>query len=304
MYDVAIIGGGGAGITAAIYSVRKKLNAILIEKGSVGGQIATAPMVENYPGFSSIPGLALAQRFEEHCKALGIKVVADEATAVKKLGGLFRVELASGGFIESKAVIVAIGASYKKLNVKGEDEFIGRGVSYCATCDGPFFKSRSVAVVGGGNTAFTYALYLKELCPTTYLIHRKRTFRADETLVRRAEEHGISFKTPFTVTEILGDKFVKGVRIRSVEDNTEEFLSVNGVFVAIGQEVNKAFLAGLGVELSDNGFVKVDQYMRTNIPGVFACGDVTGISNQLVVACGQGAIAALSAYEYVKRLST
>lgn len=304
MYDVAVVGGGGAGITAAIYLVRKNLNVVLIEKASLGGQIVNAPTVENYPGFIGVSGLTLAQRFEEHCKALGVKVVMDEVTAIETVKGLFRVKLASGGFIEVKAVILATGANYRKLNVKGEAEFIGRGVSYCATCDGPLFKGKTVAVVGGGNTAFTYALYLKELCSTVYLIHRRREFKADEVLVSKAEEAGINFKTPFTVVEVLGDKLVNGLRVRDEGSGREGFLAVDGVFVAIGQEVDKALPTSLGVKLNGKGFVEVDQHMKTNIPGVFACGDITGISNQLIVACGQGAIAALSAYEYVKGLST
>ncbi|MEM1538048.1 MAG: FAD-dependent oxidoreductase [Candidatus Nezhaarchaeales archaeon] len=300
MYEVAIVGGGGAGITAAIYLARKNLDVVLIEKASIGGQIVNAPIIENYPGLMGVSGLTLAQRFEEHCKALNVKMVMDEVTEIRKLGELFKVKLASGGFIEAKAVILAIGTNYRKLNVKGEEEFIGRGISYCATCDGPLFKGKTVAVVGGGNTAFTYALYLKELCPTVYLIHRGRTFKADEVLVNKAEKAAINFKTPYTVIEILGDKLVNGLRLKNEENGKEELLTVNGVFVAIGQEVDKTLLTGLGVKLNSEGYVEVDHHMKTNIPGLFACGDITGISNQLIVACGQGAIAALSAYEYVK----
>lgn len=300
-YDVIIIGGGAAGCTAAIYSARRNMKTLLIEEKAIGGLLLEATTIENYPGFESISGSELAVRLEKQLKSLPVEIMMDKVVEVIKKGETFLILTSSGKRIEGRSVIVASGVTHRELGISGEEKYLGRGISYCATCDAPLFKGKTVAVVGGGNSAFHYALLLAELCSRVYFIHRRREFRAEEVLVKRLRGFGnVEFKLPYQVVELRGEKFLSGIKIRNVESGEEEVLKIDGLFVAIGQVPNIEFLSKLNVQLDENNFIKVDERMRTNIQGLFAAGDVTGIEQQLVVACAQGAIAAITASKFLK----
>lgn len=302
MFDVIIIGGGAAGCTASIYAARRGLKVLLLEAKAIGGLLLYAIEIENYPGFESISGAELASRLEKQVRNLPIQVFYENVIDVKKTKeNTFKVLTGSGKEFEGKTLIVASGVEHRELGIKGEEKFIGRGLSYCATCDAPFFKGKEVAVVGGGNTAFQYAIYLSDLCSKVYLIHRRHGFRAEDALVERLRARkNVEFKIPYVVVELLGEKMLEGVRLKNLETGEEESLTVPGLFVAIGHKAKVDFLSNLGIKLTEKGFVEVDERMRTNVEGVFAAGDVTGIEQQLVVACAQGAIAALNAARYLK----
>ncbi|MCW1300856.1 MAG: thioredoxin-disulfide reductase [Candidatus Nanoarchaeia archaeon] len=300
-YDTIIIGGGAAGCTAAIYSARRNLKTLLIEEKAIGGLLLLATTIENYPGFESISGFELASRLEKQVKNLPVEIVIDKVVEVRKEEEVFLVFTSSGKMFEGKSVIIASGVTHKELGISGEEKFVGKGISYCATCDAPLFKGKTVAVVGGGNSAFHYALLLAELCSKVYLIHRRKEFRAEEVLVERLRRfRNVEFKVPYLIVELYGEKFLSGIKIRNVESGEDEKLKLDGLFIAIGQVPNIGFLSKLNVQLDENNFIKVDERMRTNITGLFAAGDVTGIAQQLVVACAQGAIAAISASKFLK----
>ena len=302
VYDVVIIGAGPAGLTAAIYCVRSGLRVQVIGK-TVGGQIAEASLVENYPGLKAVSGFELAKRIAEQAESLGIDVLMDEVVGVEQVGDAFITKTAASGDFKCRAVILAIGAEPSRLGIKGEEEFRGRGVSYCATCDGPLFKGKDVAVVGGGNSALDAALYLSSLAKTVYLIHRRSEFRAVKALVDKVVERGNIVRVLKRVPiEIGGSRFVEWIKVKNVETGEVEELRVNGVFIEIGRSVKSDFLKGF-VDLDDEGQIIVDSLCRTSRKGVFAAGDATNVPyKQAVIAAGDGAKAALSAYEYLKRL--
>ncbi len=302
VYDVVIIGAGPAGLTAAIYCVRSGLRVQVIGK-TVGGQIAEASLVENYPGLKAVSGFELAKRIAEQAESLGIDVLMDEVVGVEQVGDAFIIKTAASGDFKCRAVILAIGAEPSRLGIKGEEEFRGRGVSYCATCDGPLFKGKDVAVVGGGNSALDAALYLSSLAKTVYLIHRRSEFRAVKALVDKVVERGNIVRVLKRVPiEIGGSRFVEWIKVKNVETGEVEELRVNGVFIEIGRSVKSDFLKGF-VDLDDEGQIIVDSLCRTSRKGVFAAGDATNVPyKQAVIAAGDGAKAALSAYEYLKRL--
>jgi len=302
VYDVVIVGAGPAGLTAAIYCIRSGLKVRVIGK-VVGGQVAEASLVENYPGLNAISGFELAKRIADHAESLGVDVLMDEVVGVEQTGDQFVVKTSTSGDFKCKAVILAIGAEPSKLGIKGEEEFRGRGVSYCATCDGPFFRGKDVAVVGGGNSALDAALYLSSLARTVYLIHRRGEFRASKALVDKVVERDNIVRVLKRVPiEIGGSRFVEWVKVKNVESGEVEELRVNGVFIEIGRSVKSDFLKGF-VELDDKGQIIVDNLCRTSRKGVFAAGDATNIPyKQAIIAAGEGAKAALSAYEYLRGL--
>ncbi|HDN90994.1 MAG TPA: thioredoxin-disulfide reductase [Candidatus Aenigmarchaeota archaeon] len=301
IYDVIIIGGGAAGCTAAIYAARRGLKVLLLEAKAIGGLLLYAINIENYPGFELISGAEFASRLEKQVRNLPVELIFENVIDVRKLDKKFKVITSSNKEFESKTIIIASGVEHRELGIKGEEKFVGKGISYCATCDAPFFKDKEVAVVGGGNTAFQYALYLSDLCAKVYLIHRRHGFRAEDTLIDRLRSRkNVEFKIPYVVVDLLGDNLLEGVKLRNLETGEEEILKVPGLFVAIGHKAKVDFLSNLGLELNERGFIKVDERMRTSVEGAFAAGDVTGIEQQLVVACAQGAIAALNAARYLK----
>lgn len=294
MYDLVVMGAGPAGLTSAIYAVRSGLTAVVLESTIAGGQAATAPFIENYPGFESIKGIELMEKMKKHCMNYCEILENKDVLNAKKSNEGFLIETADERY-ESRALIIATGAKHKKLNVKGEEEFIGKGVSYCATCDGFFFKNRRVLVIGGGNTAAADALYLNSIGAKVRVIHRSAELRADKVLQQRLASAGINVLYGKRVEEIKGKERVEKVLL---SDGTE--LECDGVFVSAGIDPNNEMAHMLGVKLDDLGYVITDGEQRTNMPFVYAAGDITRGMKQVVVACAQGAIAANSAYVDLK----
>lgn len=301
-YEVAIVGAGAAGLTAALYASRARRRTVVFERELVGGQIATTDLVENYPGFpEGIGGLELAQRLQQQAERFGaeLRYEAVEALRPHPDGG-FELATASGRY-RAAAVIVTAGAQHRKLGVPGEAEFVGKGVSYCATCDGAFFRDQDVVVVGGGDSALDEGLFLTRFARSVTIVHRREQLRASAVLQQRALANPrIRFRLNAVVTAVEGGEVVERVRLRDVATGEESVLPTAGVFVFIGQVPNSHLLAGL-VDLDDGGHAKVDLEMRTSVPGLFVAGDVRWkAARQLVSAAGDGATAALAAERYLQ----
>ena len=297
MYDLIILGAGPAGLTAGIYAARGGLNAVIVESKAVGGQAALTAEIENYPGFASVSGYELVSLMQAQCEALGVSFVFDAPVTLSLDGGVKRVETAYSGTLEARAVILATGALPRTLGIERENELMGGGVSYCATCDGAFFRGKPVAVVGGGNTAVEDALYLEKFASEVYLIHRRDALRADAILADRVKNSGVHIVWDSVVTALEGDKKLQSVTLKNVKSGDTSSLAVNGLFVAVGQ---KPATEGLtGVEL-DGGYIITDSEMRTSLPGVFAAGDVRKKTlRQVVTAAADGAVAAESAIKFL-----
>ena len=301
VYDLAIVGGGPAGLTAYLYAARARLNTVLIEKLSPGGQVLVTDFVENYPGFpDGLPGWELMDRFVAHVKKLGLNQVRDEVTGLALEGELKRLLLASGKSLLSRAVIIATGAKPNQLGVPGEKELLGKGVSYCATCDGPFFRDQVVAVVGGGNTAVQEAIFLTKFARQVFLIHRRDKLRAQKILQERAfANEKITFVWDSVVAEILGREKVEAVKVKNRKTGEEKVLQVDGVFIFVGIKPQSDFVKGV-LKLDEKGFIITDAEMRTEVPGVFAAGDVRSKAcRQIVTAAGDGATAAYMAEHFL-----
>ncbi len=298
--DLVIIGGGPAGLAGAIYAGRSGLDTLVIEKQALGGQVSITPVVENYPGFSSIPGKALVDLLSEQASNYAEIHVAENIKEIRKIDGDFHVITDHGRYIAS-SIIIATGASPKRLDVPGEKTFYGKGVSYCAECDGYFFRNgKRVAVIGGGNTAATFALYLYNLGAQVTLIHRRDRLRAEERLQTSIFNSGIEIIWNSIVKEIKGDKVVRSIVVENLLDKTIREIKVDGVFIAIGYRPNNEIPALIGVEMDEEGYIKCDQNMRTSISGVYGAGDITGGPKQIVIAVSQGAQAAMSVFEDLK----
>ena len=299
-YQVIIIGGGPAGLTAGLYASRARLNSLLIEKGLVGGQIANAEMVENYPGFpEGISGYDLGQLIHQQATKYGLNAMLAEVTGLELTGEDKLVNTTEGDFA-TRAVIIAGGSERSKLGVPGEDEFIGRGVSYCATCDAAFFKEVPVAMVGGGDAAISEALHLAKFSSKVVVIHRRNQLRASRITQERAfAEPRIEFAWDSVVEQIEGEDVVKGVRLRNVLTGDRSNLDVSGVFVAIGLRPNTGYLNGI-LPLAASGHIITNEKMETEIPGIFAAGDIRQHSAwQAITAAGDGATAAIYADRYL-----
>ncbi|ASA78393.1 thioredoxin-disulfide reductase [Thermococcus sp. 5-4] len=305
-WDVLIIGAGPAGFTAAIYAARFGLETLIISK-DLGGNMALTDLIENYPGFpEGISGSELTNRMHEQVKKLGVEVIFDEVERIDPTECAyyegpckFAIKTKNGKEYKAKTIIITVGAAPRKLHVPGEEEFTGRGVSYCATCDGPLFKGKKVVVVGGGNTALQEALYLKSIGVDVTLVHRRDKFRADKILQDRFKESGIPAILNTVVTEIKGDGKVEAVKLRNRVTGEETEMPVDGVFIFIGYEPKTDFVKHLGIT-DEYGYIPVDMYMRTKVKGIFAAGDITNVFKQIAVAVGQGAIAANSAKELLE----
>ena len=297
MYDLIILGAGPAGLTAGIYAARGGLNAVIVESKAVGGQAALTAEIENYPGFASVSGYELVSLMQAQCEALGVSFVFDAPVALALEGDVKRVDTAYSGTLEARAVVLATGALPRTLGIERESELMGGGVSYCATCDGAFFRGKPVAVVGGGNTAVEDALYLEKFASEVYLIHRRDALRADAILADRVKNSGVHIVWDSVVTALEGDKKLQSVTLKNVKSGDTSSLAVNGLFVAVGQ---KPATEGLtGVEL-DGGYIVTDSEMRTSLPGVFAAGDVRKKTlRQVVTAAADGAVAAESAIKFL-----
>jgi thioredoxin reductase (NADPH) len=302
-YEVIIIGGGPAGLTAGLYASRAGLKTLLCERGMFGGQIVNARQVDNYPGFpKGISGIELASLMHQQATKYGLETITAEVTEVKP-GRAYDV-LITGGNFEAETIIIAAGSEYRKLGVPGEEKLLSRGVSYCATCDAFFFRDLDVAVVGGGDTAITDALELSEHASKVYIIHRRDQLRAGQVLQQLALAHPkLKPIWDTVVDEITGENKVSGLRLRNVKKNELTNLQVSGVFVAIGLEPNSQRFSSI-VELDENGFIKTDEFMATSAAGIFAVGDIRKNSaRQVASAVGDGATAALSAFKYLRERS-
>ena len=302
-WDVIIIGAGSAGLSAGIYTVRSGLKTLIIDEKLPGGTISDASIVVNYPGFAEISGGELAEKMTNHCKKVGAVIHDLEPVTELELLGEKKIVKTSNSTYEAKAVIFSLGSHYKEIGVKGEKEFRGRGVSYCGVCDGPFFKDKKVLVIGGGNSACITTLYLSGLAAQVTVTHRREAFRAEESLVSDISSKGnVKILWNTEVQEIKGDKQVKTVTlIDNITKKTSE-ISVDAVFVQVGEAPNSQIAKASGVETDEHGYIKIDIRQQTNLPGVYAAGDVTNHPvKQVGTAVGQGITAALEAYSYVRR---
>jgi len=301
-YEVIIIGGGPAGLTAGLYTSRAGLKSLLVERGPLGGQMVNTTLVENYPGFpEGIAGSELGSLMHRQALRYGLEVVTAEVTGIAQ-GQSYGVATTEGSF-EVGAIIIAAGSEYRKLGVAGEERLAGRGVSYCATCDGFFFRGREVAVVGGGDTAITDALELSQLVSKVYVIHRRDQLRAGQVLQERAFAHPkLEFIWSMVVEEVLGEKVLEGLKLRNVETGQQSILKVDGVFVAIGLTPNSQSFFNI-LETDDAGYIVTDETMTTSAPGIFAAGDIRRNSpRQIAAAVGDGATAALSTFKYLQEI--
>jgi len=295
-YDLIIIGGGPAGLTAGVYARRGGLNVLIVENQAVGGQMSRTLEIENYPGFPTVNGFQLAMSMQEQCTTLGIEFAYGNIENLD-LDGKDKKLTIDGEEYSSKAVIIATGTTPTYLNIKGEKEFAGRGVSYCAVCDGGFFKDKNVIVVGGGNTALEDAMYLQRFAKTVYLAHRRDEYRASKILVDKLNESNVKQLKSSVIDEIVGDNKVTKVKVKNLKTNAISDINMDGVFVAVGQTPTASLF---NVKKNERGYILVDQEMKTSINGVFAAGDVTEKQiRQIVTACSDGAIAAESALKFL-----
>lgn len=303
MYDLIIIGAGPAGVSAGVYAARQQLKILIISK-DVGGQVAKKAVdIENYPGFEHISGPDLVELYKKQIKFNNLEVQHDEVLKVEKPGDIFTVSTKSGKSYEATSVIITTGAQSRKLNVPGEEQYEGKGVSYCSLCDGPIFRNKTLAVVGGGNNGFESALFLSNYVKYAYILEYSDKPNADaENQELVAEHKNIEVITHAKVLKIEGEKFVNSITYQDVKSEEEKKLEVNGVFVEIGYIPSTGFAKSLA-ELNEKGEIIFDpKTLETKTPGLFSAGDCNVSKyKQIVMASGQGAVAALSAYEYIKR---
>lgn len=302
MYDIIIIGGGPAGLSAGLYAARSKKKTLIIEKGIEGGQIVETTNVENYPGIDSIAGVELGKKMAEQAKRFGAKIVMDEVVDIEPEGEVKKIK----GYIdtyEAKAIIIATGASPREIGAPGEEEYRGRGVSYCSTCDAAFYEGETVYVVGGGDSAIQEALFITNFAKKVYIIHRRDELRATKALQEKAfNNEKIDFIWNSTVKEIKGDKIVTEMILKDTKTGEERSIKSDepfGIFVFIGYTPKTEMFKGK-IEITEDGYIKTDAEMRTNVKGVFAAGDIRKKSvRQVINAAGEGAVAAMNAQKYI-----
>jgi len=301
MYDIIIIGSGPAGLSAAIYAQRACLDTIVIEKNGIsGGQVLNTWEVDNYPGFPGVTGFELSRQFREHANKLGARVVQDEVVQVELSGNVKKVVCEEETY-EARCVILASGAHHRTLEVPGEEELRGAGVSYCATCDGAFFRGRTVAVVGGGDAALEDAIFLARMCEKVYIVHRRDKLRGAKRLQERLQALGnIEFVWNSETAAIEGNGQVEALRLRQTKTGEEKRLDVDGVFIAVGIAPESELYAGQ-LELDEQGYIRADESGQTSVPGVFAAGDVrTKALRQILTAASDGANCVASAERYLQ----
>ena len=303
-YDLVIIGAGPAGLTASIYAQRARLDAVVLERLVPGGQILLSERIENYPGVPlAISPKRLMEKMQRQAENLGMKLEQVETKGIELDEEKKIIHTLSDKKFSAPAVIIASGTEPSKLGAEGETTFVGRGVSYCATCDAPFFKDREIMVVGGGNTALEETLHLVKFVSKVYLVHRRGMLRAEKILQERAFRNPkveIIFRS--VVTMIYGDSQVEGVNLKNLETGKIKKIPCAGIFISVGLKPNTEFIRGL-IELDKKGFVKTRANLETNVPGIFACGDVRkNLLKQVVVACGEGALAVASAEKYINKI--
>ncbi|PMB75224.1 MAG: thioredoxin-disulfide reductase [Candidatus Bathyarchaeota archaeon] len=302
-WDLVIIGGGAAGLAAGIYGARSGLKTLVLDEKLAGGTMADAPLIENYPGFQSTNGMELAQKMVAHCRKAGATIHEFEKVLEMNLKGDKKIIKTNKTTYEAKTVIIASGSHYREIGVPGEKEFRGRGVSYCGICDGPLFKGKSVLVLGGGNSAVITALYLADIASQVKIAHRREEFRAEETLVKALKaKDNIEILWNTEINEIKGERLVNKVILFNNKTKETKELPVDGVFVQVGEDPNSQLAKEAGVAVDNEGYILVDIRQRTNIPGVYAAGDVTNHPvKQVGTAVGQGITASLEAYGYIRR---
>ncbi|KKR22063.1 MAG: Thioredoxin-disulfide reductase [Parcubacteria group bacterium GW2011_GWE2_39_37] len=300
IYDTIIIGAGPAGVAAGIYTSRREMKTLIISR-EVGGQLTIAGDIENYPGFDSIGNLELIKRFEDNIKAAGIELVLAEVKQIAKAEGLFQVYTEKDMYT-AKTIIIAMGLIPKRLAIVGEEKFMGKGVSYCANCDGPFFKGKTVAVIGGGNSALDAAEVMSKIAAKVYLIHRNQDFRGFESLVEQIKERpNIEILLNSEVKEIIGESKVEKIIVNNRVSNETQEVEINGLFIEIGRIASTDIFSEL-VKRDEWAQIVVDEKCNTSESGVFAAGDVTQVEfKQITIATGQGTIAALTAYQYLQQ---
>ena len=301
--DLIVIGAGAAGLAAGIYGARSGLKTLILEEKMAGGTTAEAPLVENYLGFQRIIGMELVQKMVAHCRSIGVAIHEFEKVLSLDLKGEKKIIKTNRAVYEAKAVISSSGSYYREIEVPGEKEFRGKGVSYCGICDGPLFKDKRVLVVGGGNSAVMTTLYMAELASEVKIAHRRDVFRAEEALVNGLKaKQNVEILWNTEVKEIKGEKLVsKAILFNNKTRQTGE-LPVDGVFIQVGEAPNSQVAKEAGVEIDEDGYIKIDMLQRTNIDGVYAAGDVTNHPvKQIGTAVGQGTTAALEAYGFIRR---
>jgi thioredoxin reductase (NADPH) len=301
--ELIVIGGGPAGLAAGIYGSRSGLTTVVLEERLAGGTILDAPAVENYPGFPSISGAELAQNLATHARSANVTINESESVISMNLKDEEKTVQTQKAVYKAKAVIIACGSHYRQLGVPGEQEFRGRGVSYCGVCDGPFFKGKRVLVVGGGNSAIMTTLYLANIAADTKIAHRREAFRCEETLIQSLKNSkNVEILWNTELKEIRGDKVVQNFVLLDKTTGETKEMPVNGVFVQVGEDPNSKIAKEAGVTVDQDGFIIVDALQRTNLAGVLAAGDVTNHPvKQIGTAVGQGITAALEAYGYIRR---
>lgn len=300
MYDLIIVGGGPAGLTAGIYAQRARLKVVLLERELIGGQIALSDVIENYPGFPSISGMDLMAKFEEHARGLDLEIKMEGVLSITTDGEVKVVKTTEGEY-RTKAVIVATGAKPRPLGVPGEKEFTGKGVSYCATCDGPFFRNRTIVVIGGGDTAVKEAVYLAKIADKVYLVHRRDQLRAEKILQEKAiNSEKIEILWSHVLLEITGEGGVDHAIVKNLKTEEEITLDVHGAFIFVGINPTTDFV---DVEKDDQRFIIANPKMETSVPGIFVAGDCRNTPLlQVATAVGDGATAAFIAEDYIDNL--
>ena len=297
MIDIIIIGAGPAGLTAAIYALRAGKNVKIFESLTYGGQIINAKEIENYPGIKNISGIDYANNLYEQVKALKTDITNEKVIKIRDLGNTKKV-ITEDNEYEAKAIIIATGAKNKTLDLPNEKELIGKGISYCATCDGAFYKDKDVAVIGGGNTAISDALYLSNYCNKVNIIYRKDKFKADALTVSKLQEkNNVTFIFNTIVTDLIADNKLSKINIKNTKTEKSKTMDIDGLFVAVGHIPNNEYFKDL-IDLDENGYIKTDNKMHTNIKGIYAAGDITKKDvRQLTTATSDGTIAALTAVD-------
>ena len=298
MYDVIICGGGPAGLTAALYTARRNLKTLVVSE-DIGGQTNLALEIENYPGIEKVSGIDLANIMKKQAESFGTEFKTAKIIGMELQGEAKKIKTNEGDF-EGKTVIIATGAKHRTLGVAGEEKLIGKGVSYCATCDGPMFRGKKVAVVGGGDAALVAAIFLADICEKVYIVHRRDSFRAEEANVKLIDEkNNIEKIWDSEAVEFIGEPMLEKIKIKNKKTEEVSELEVAGCFIEVGFVPSTAIAHAGGVELHEDGHIKVDAGMKTGVDGVFAAGDVTGHLAQITVAVGEGAIAGTNAYFYI-----